>query len=274
VIYEEQPPRAPLDRYVECVWRLRGCAGGVQRILPDGCPELIFHLGEPFHLWTAPQARDRQPPALLVGPSSRFLLLEPPGRPHTVGVRFRPAGASAFFPAPLDEFADRTIDLTALWGAAARELIERIEAAPGFPAIVALAESALLRRLRAPDARMLHAARAILTTGGQSAVPALAREVALSPRQFERRFAAAVGLSPKPFSRIVRFQNVFRSIPSGKQPDWADVAARCGYFDQAHFVRDCRQFSGETPAALWAAPGEMAAVFTTPERLDAMFAMP
>src|SRR5262249_45351761 len=86
-------------------------------------------------------------------------------------------------------------------------------------------------------------------TGSRISVSATARHAGLSMRQFERRFREAVGISPKLFSRMQRFQHVFHAL-EGPHTDWVTEAIRCGYFDQAHLIRDFREFTGATPTAL------------------------
>ena len=118
--------------------------------------------------------------------------------------------------------------------------------------------------------RVEGAVKGVLASRGLARVGALARTAGLSDRQLERRFRSAVGLAPKLFSRIVRFQRVVRLARRSAQAGWAETAARCGYADQAHLVRDVRAFSGATPSALRADRG-FTAPFVAEERLAALF---
>ena len=151
--------------------------------------------------------------------------MRPEGPAQNLAARFHPDGALQVFDLP-----DRS-GLHPRGRHAERESIEELEAsswrAPG-PAdpIVADAVRRLIRRAR----------------------PAASPRPCISPRQLERRFKRQVGIGPKLFCRIQRFQRVFREIESGG--NWVQAALACGYYDQAHLVRDMRQFSGETPTAL------------------------
>jgi transcriptional regulator GlxA family with amidase domain len=87
-----------------------------------------------------------------------------------------------------------------------------------------------------------------------------ADHVGLSSRQFERRFVQAVGIPPKLFCRIQRFQRVFSVLETGKSA-WADAAVQCGYYDQAHLIRDFREFAGKPPLALLARETDLASHF-------------
>lgn len=88
----------------------------------------------------------------------------------------------------------------------------------------------------------------------------------MSLRQLERKFEQLVGLSPKQLARIIRFQSVFRSAGCTPAPAWAEVALDCGYYDQAHFIREFKQLSGQSPAALFAAGSPLTEVFTRKNR--------
>ena len=110
---------------------------------------------------------------------------------------------------------------------------------------------------------------AILARRGRGRTGSLSESAGLGPRQLERRFLSAVGLSPKLFSRIVRFQNLVRIAP--RSLGWANAAARCGYFDQAHLVRDVRDFAGVSPSNLLSQPGDFSKHFVSETRLAALF---
>jgi AraC-like DNA-binding protein len=91
----------------------------------------------------------------------------------------------------------------------------------------------------------------------------------LSARQVERRFREAVGVSPKTLARIVRFQEVLRRTPGESAS--AEVALDSGYYDQAHLLRDFRDFAGVVPTLFRAAEGDLARQFTSPDRLERFF---
>jgi AraC-like DNA-binding protein len=128
---------------------------------------------------------------------------------------------------------------------------------------IAAVESALLsaeNTVRGSDLVIAESARRITLAKGALDLAALARELGLSIRQLERRFLAAVGLSPKLFCRIQRFNNVFHVLG---QPscNWVETAVACGYYDQAHLIRDCKDLSGNTPAILLAEDADLARHF-------------
>jgi AraC-like DNA-binding protein len=276
VRYRELRPRAPLHRFVECFWFVSGDGRGaeVQTIVPDGCPELIVHTGEPFRRWRG-ERQERQPTAFLVGELTSALRVQPSEQVSTMGIRFRPSGLRAFLGAPQDELTDRTTPIDALWGARGRDLEARVHEATSEVQRARVAEAFLLGRLAAgpgPDLRVEAAVDQLLAERGQTRLPALAATAGLSERQLERRFRSAVGLGPKALARLVRFQEVYRRLGEDVPSNWVDIALDCGYFDQAHLLRDFRELAGSPPSHLLGSEGELARRFVDPARLHRFFA--
>ena len=130
-------------------------------------------------------------------------------------------------------------------------------------AIETLLISYVLRIKTEPSAILL--ARKIVDRGGIVSVDQLANETGISARQLERRFLIEVGIGPKLLSRIVRFQQVFRAVEKCDGA-WAPIAVECGYYDQAHLIRDFNQFAQQTPAVLFAEQSELTHAFTRKDR--------
>ncbi|HKQ96499.1 MAG TPA: helix-turn-helix domain-containing protein, partial [Candidatus Polarisedimenticolia bacterium] len=141
---------------------------------------------------------------------------------------------------------------------------------------VRAAEAALLERLRRARPRQGVSVRpmvaALLRSRGRLKVAELARRAGLSTRQVERRFLDEAGLGAKAMARLVRFQSVLDAAGRGEPIEWAGVAFDGGYADQAHLIREFREFSGETPRTLAASQGRLSRQFTSPERLRGYFA--
>jgi AraC-like DNA-binding protein len=279
VRYEERAPHEALAPFVECLWHAsdsRPAAGPrpPERLLPDGCVEWIFHLADPYLRLADDGSVAAQPASFVVGPMTRPIVVAASGVVATVGVRFRPGGARPFLPVALGELTDASAKCGDLWSAGAgRRIEEAVLGAPDGAARRGAIEAFLLDRLarhRADSHRTRLAARAILRTRGRATVATIARQSGWSRRQLERRFREDVGFAPKTLARIVRFQNALRL--SGRDPGrtWADVAASCGYADQAHLNRDFREFAGTTPAARAASEGDLGRHFVEPGRIDAL----
>lgn len=272
--YREVRPSPLLARFLECFWFLSAedAAGAPpESVLPDGCTELIVHLGEPFRRFDDAGAPETQPGAFFVGQMTRPLVVQPSRRPKAMGIRFRPGGALALVGVPMPDLSNRVVVLDDLWGHAGRDLEEALHDARSDAQRIAIAEKFLLKRLASArrDGAVEEVVRAILANRGRERVRALPARVGLGERQLERRFLAAVGLSPKTFSRIVRFQNLVRL--ARRSDGWAAAAADCGYFDQSHLVRDVRDFAGVSPTNLLRAPGDFSKHFVSDARLAALF---
>jgi len=244
--YREIRPKPPLSDYVECFWVLQG-DGQVQsspeRLLPDGCVELILNFGDPFNEHIRETGlTEVQPLRFIVGQMTRPVLISPSGRIDVVGVRFAPGGALPFIRIPLKELTDSTVTLSDIDPALDREIAE----CPNPELVESLLTRLLAsRNLRSSEVR--YATSCIVNSNGRVPVDQLAHDTGISGRQLERRFLREVGLPPKLLSRILRFQQVFRAVEHPGM-NWAAVAVDCGYFDQAHLIRDFRQFAGRTPS--------------------------
>ncbi len=276
--YAERSLHSPLDRFVECVWFLSApraaAAAPPERVVPDGCPELVFQFADPCLSGRPGAGLERQPAALLVGPLTSSLLVAPSGAVSTMGVRFRPGGLSSFVPMPVDELADRQIAPEDLFGRESRPLAARLAEAADDSRRVALVERFLLSRLAeaAEPARPVErAVRRMVRRRGPVPIERLAGDLGITRRHLERSFRAETGMSPMLLGRMIRFQSVFRRLASG-EADWISVALDCGYFDQSHFYRDFREFAASTPRQFVGEPGAFAGAFVSPERLDRFFA--
>jgi AraC-like DNA-binding protein len=233
--YAEIEPAEALRPWVECFWtRREEESGGENRVLPDGCADLVFDLtgGE----------------AMAVGTMTRPLVV--PSGGDLLGVRFRPGRAAAFLRIPLAEITDAQVSLGDLWrNACGGQAILPVQT--GGIACLPLLEAELLRRL-APDRdpRVDGAIRRIVATGGAERVETVAREIGISRQHLARQFLHHVGVSPKTFARVVRFRRVMEDRRSRlSEVDWSRLALEHGYYDQSHLIADFRELAGATPSS-------------------------
>ena len=279
--YRELRVPPPLDAWVECVWFLTSTRAGQQaghpeqRILPDGCVELVCHFGERFLDISSGGLRSPQPACVLVGLLTRPLIVQPAGAADTMGVRFRPGAAYLFFRHPLGTLTDGFVRLDELWGPAAIDLFEQLAVAPDEASRLDRISKALLERLAraVPDRVTAAAVGDLVRSAGRASVREIAARAGVTTRHLQRRFGEQVGVGPKVLARILRFQNTLRARaprPDGRT-DWVRIAGECGYADQSHLIHDYAAFAGETPASLLAAEGELSRYFTSPQRLAALF---
>lgn len=250
--YEESAPAPELRSLVHRIWWLQGDAAEgpapFQRAMPDGRAELIFNLADAFESRSDEVAR-RQPLALLVGPTRRAMSIRPTGAVDLIGVRFRPEALSGWLRVGGGELLDRTYDLADVSAPLDRTLHEQLAGAADPARRVLILQEHLASaasRLR-PD-RRLGAAVDLAMADGRARPDAVAEAVGMSHRQLSRLLRQHVGFGAKPLVRLGRFQRVLRTLDLPGRHSVAGVAARAGYFDQAHLTRDFRLFAGIPPA--------------------------
>jgi methylphosphotriester-DNA--protein-cysteine methyltransferase len=152
----------------------------------------------------------------------------------------------------MSELAERVESLRAVWGGDVSGIEDRLAGANSFHERVVIAESLLGERLsekRTFDPWLSNAIDLISDRRGKTPISRIARDVGISERGLERHFRESIGLTPKLFSRIVRFQRVLKAIEQSPNPDIIDAAFEFGYYDQSHLIIDFRQFADKTPLA-------------------------
>lgn len=226
-----------------------------ERIHPSGTVELVINLREDevrIYDPDRPARARRFAGAVVSGTYARPFVIDPRQHASIIGVHFYPGGAFPFLGPRADELANDHVDLATLWGRAAGELRERLCESASAAERFAIMEQTLLRQLARPlkcHPAVSAALRAFEQSHGCVDVRRVARQVELSDRRFIEVFAAEVGLTPKRFCRVLRFQHARAEIGRNSAPDWARPALECGYFDQSHLIHDFREFAGMSPTS-------------------------
>ncbi|HEX6751016.1 MAG TPA: helix-turn-helix domain-containing protein [Longimicrobium sp.] len=249
-VYREHAPSPALADVVQCYWTSRTdgalAAPHVSRVLPDGCMDVIFNLGDPL---LAPDSPQHALGSYVVGAMRSPLEVRSAGVVDMLGVRFRPGGAAAFVPAPAGELTDRAVALGEFWRRVP-ELEERLHETPPA-ARIRVVEEALLGRAGGaprPDPRIAHVSGLIERSGGAVRVEALHEAVGLTRRHLERIYLERVGLTPKNACRVARVQAALERLRGGRVPSLSRLALECGWYDQSHMNRDFREIAGVPPA--------------------------
>jgi len=245
--FEQRSPSPALAAVVSRFWQVEGHPGGEEQIVPDGRTEIVFHLHP------TPERDDGdgavyQPPAMLAGQIDQALTLRMPVGLAAFGITLRPE-ASGLARIPAADLAGRFEAIEDLFGAGAARWRDRIEHARGFDHRVSISETYLAALVPAADPRV-RAACQHLSLG--ASIDRAAAQAEIGRRQLERLFLRQVGVEPKRYARIVRFQRALRARQSGLA--WAEVALEAGYYDQSHLIADYRVFAGRTPASLTLTP--------------------
>jgi AraC-like DNA-binding protein len=265
--YQEQLPSADLSTVIKHFWYLeyRGGEPQPETILPDGCPEIVFNLADRFRRIDA-EGPVLQPTALLAGQISRGITIMPTGNVRLFGVRLRPTGAFMISGIRQAELMDKLPCLDEIFGNKGKDLEDAINTSADVPEMASAVEdfvlSALSHRKHAADAAGT-ACDIIAQRKGAVPVSSLAKELGRSERSLERDFREHVGLSPKLFARIVRFQTAVRQIENATEQKMIEAALASGYFDQPHMIRDFREFAGKSPLEYFNAHHQISAFFTS-----------
>jgi len=246
-------PAPPLSDFVDQLWYYEGYSQphAKERLLPDGSVEMVFNLCEDqmrVYVNTGDPRTFRG--SLVAGPHSRFFVIDTAEQTTVIGVHFKPGGAFPFFKLPVGELHDEHVGLDTLWGSKAGELRDRLLEAPTPDAKFSILEQALLEQALKPLVRhpaVAFALRQFRATHNPQSVSDVTAQIGLSARRFIDVFNNQVGLTPKLFCRVRRFQEVLKHLGTKAHVDWTRVALDCGYFDQPHFIHDFRAFSGINP---------------------------
>jgi AraC-like DNA-binding protein len=233
-MYSEYRPDGELARWVDCTWSIEAAAAvrGFP-VRPDGCMDLLY----------SPEGG-----LAVVGTMTRELRYDLALGVRRVGLRFRPGMARPYLGVGAAELCDQVVPLDAVVGRAAREMRARLDgaASPGERRQILLGAVAAGARPADP----VHLAiEAMTRVHGDADVDWLADQAGLSARQFRRRCREEAGLGPKHLARILRFRRACRLAERGES--WLRVAVEAGYFDQAHLIRDFREFTGSTPVSVF-----------------------
>ena len=248
--YKTYEPISDLKPLVKLYWTLEVPAemsGQKQRILPDGCIDMVFILGDDIKRYTSDGSFVIQPRAMVLGQITEPFFVEPTGYVNSFAVCFYPYGFANFVSAPIKDLANQETPLAVLLGEATAGILERqIVQAADTKARIKIIESFLLEKLSSQtsiDDIVKTTIDTMFSNKGKTSV----KNNASKRRQLERKFASQVGISPKQLGKVIRLQAALK-IMLGSQPEnLSRVAYESEYYVQAHFTRDFKKLTGTTP---------------------------
>ncbi|MDQ8054015.1 MAG: helix-turn-helix domain-containing protein [Pedobacter sp.] len=242
-------PAPQLAHLIECYWIIENQSpdGQPQKIIPDGFTELVFHYQNQFQININGQWED-QDKYLIAGQISRFFYLRDTGVAGMVAVKFKPAALTQLFGLTMQEFTDRTIALKDLSDPKLNQLHQQILPYPGPETAKQIFDRFFIAMLPIAETPINVALDLIFKRKGLVTVKQLADEAQMGDRQLGRLFLKYIGLSPKYYCRIIRFNYIYELIQDRKRP-WAEIVYLSGYYDQSHFIRDFKAFTGEDPSS-------------------------
>ena len=256
LLFRSYTPTSPLDRFIDNFWLYRGYTSPhlKERILQDGTFKVVFNLDQDeFRIYDPwrPSELKRYSGAMVSRPSGIPFVTDSAEEAHVLGVNFRIGGALPFLGYIASEVGGSHVDLADIWGRQVDELHERLAHEPGSNDRFRLLEGALLHRLSRGERHHPAAYVALHSLGAAgpaSRTREIARQVGLSQRRLITVFKQEIGVTPKLFSRVRRFQRALALIRRSPVPKWSALALDCGYCDQSHMIRDFLAFSGFSPS--------------------------
>jgi hypothetical protein len=251
-------PIAPLAAHVDTLWAAeRGAMPHAREAnLPTGRLDIVIPLreGQAIHRYDGTDDLQGQHfhGGVLHGAHDQATQRDTHEASSVVGVHFKPAGAAAFFGGVLPELRNRTVPLDTLWGPAARALREELQDTPTLHGRLLRLEAFLMARMTwatPRDTMVSNVLAAMSADPSANLIEPLQRASGLGPARFIARFDRQVGLTPKRFARVLRFQALLSRVATAPPDDWALAAVEAGYADQSHLIHEFKRLGGMTPTA-------------------------
>ena len=253
--YQTYKPHPDLGSIISCYWTLEVPAtpdSSRQRIVPDGCIEMAFILGDDIRRYTTTDHFILQPRAMILGQTTEPFYIEPTGYVDTFAIRFYPYGFANFVTVPIKDLANRETPIESLFEKhVAKELEQYIVQAEDTKQRIEIIEHFLLERLTdklTVDSIVKTTVDALLSTNGNAPIKFILKNDPSKRRQLERKFVKEIGVSPKQLGKIIRLQTALKMLLNNEGASLTEIAYENEYFDQAHFIKDFKEFTGINPA--------------------------
>ncbi len=237
------------------VYENRPRPAALERVLPTGAAQLVVNLAEDATRTYDPDkgfACVERAGSILTGPMSQYQIIDTAEQEFVAGVVFRPGGTAAFTAVPTSELVDVDVALDDLWGGRlGSQLRSRVLEAKDVDGQLDAIEAVLLERWRPQEGHpaVRFALGELQRSPHLASISRVTEASGLSATRLIEHFKRDVGLTPKRYCSVLRFQRALRHAHAGRTVDWTEVALDCGYYDQAHFIHDFRRFAGVTPSA-------------------------
>lgn len=222
-----------------------------ERVIPLDYVQLMFHYKSPFVVLHADNLVTHQPQSIISGLSNSFSDVSTFGETGVIFVAFHPVGACCFFDFPLSEIENLSVDMADIFSKEIKQVEEQLYLKKSIGERVKVIENFLLKRF-SPIPSYNHSllkagVQIIKQSRGQMTATMLSDKLSTTQKNLERKFSAYLGKTPKQFIKLVRFHATIADITSDKNINLTEYAYRNGYFDQSHFIKDFKTYSGYTP---------------------------
>ena len=260
-------PTKDLADFVKCYWTLESEKEDTPRrniIVPDGTMKLIFHYRDTYKHHPNNGKSVILPNCFLIGQLTKPYVVEPIGITGSFVVRFHPNGFLPFTTIPIKEMENTAVPLDKLFRKDGEDIGEKILNADSTFERINIIELFLLNRLKDKetiDNVVKSTIETILNVNGQFSVNEYSLQNNINRRQLTRKFSSTIGLSPKQLSKTIRIQTALKSLLTKKVNRLTDLAYENEYFDQAHFIKEFKEFTGLTPKEFYGDDLKMSLIF-------------
>lgn len=248
MLYKRIDPTSSLKSFIDCYWIIEDdeqTSPTLQKIIPDGFAEVIFHYGDPYRLILLDQV-GLQANKLIAGQIDRHFFIENTGRTAMIGIKFNPTALTHLFDLDMQTFTNTVSDITTI--PRLKPLAALLNQAPYEEMIIKFDHFFLQLIERSPIKKHVidAAIELIFEQNGMVSIQEMSEQLNTSQRQIERYFKRYIGLSPKLYTRIIRFNYIFELMKNADH-NWQDLVFKSGYYDQSHFIKNFKEFTGEDP---------------------------
>lgn len=256
MIYQTHIPAFPLDKFVKIFIYYEGVqhAHNIDRFLPNGDTEILIDFHDtPQYIYDNETLKEIQAcnHVWASGLRTEPITIPSGNNAAMMVIAFKKGMAAAFFPFPMDELADCVVDADLVWGSDFGHLRERLLDTRDIDLRFKTVEDFLIRQFRSQlniNPCVEFALNEMRTRPDEISIGRMNEKIGYSQKHFTQMFRSHVGVTPKSFLKIMRFQKAILEIDKARSIDWGQISQDCGFYDQAHFINDFKHFSGFTPA--------------------------
>lgn len=252
LIYKQQEATSKLKNSIKSFWMIDSENQDrikKEKIIPDGYPEMIFHYKDPYRANISGTWR-MQEKSLIAGQIRNHFYLENTGKIGMFGIKFQPWALRSLLHVDMYQLTDKVMDIDSAMERIVAPIRTIALSQKTFEDRVKDLEHCFHRTLTSSKTEIpkgQKATRLILEKKGKTSIHEILDKVVMTERSLERYFKSHIGLSPKRYSRVIRFSHIFNLV-NQKGSDWADVVFLTGFYDQSHFIKNFKEFTGEEPS--------------------------
>lgn len=252
--YQTFKPNPDLESIVNFYWTLEvpyDPNNKKQKIIPDGFIEMTFNFGDKIKRYTSEKEFITHPCAMVMGQRTKSYYIEPIGDVDTFAICFYPYGFANFANTSLENLVDKEIPIDTLFDElSAKTLEQKMSNASNTQKRIEIIESFLLNKLNESTTVANIVKKTVdmlVNTNGSSSIHTILKDDLSKRRQLERKFKKQIGISPKQLSKLIRLHTALKIMLNGNDDNLTNIAYKSDYFDQAHFIKDFKEFTGTTP---------------------------